>query len=65
MRARAITFASKVFRDRSRKPAGGGTGLGLWMVQRFVSAGDGKLDIKTSPGLGTTIRLIFPRAENE
>jgi signal transduction histidine kinase len=43
---------------------GNGTGLGLWMVQRFVSASDGKLDIKTNPGLGTTVRLIFPRDED-
>ena len=46
------------------KEPGNGTGLGLWLVQRFVDEGDGKLDIKTAPGLGTTVRLIFPRAEN-
>ncbi len=46
------------------KPPGSGIGLGLSMVQCFVSGSDGKLDIKTNPGLGTTVRLIFPRAEN-
>jgi signal transduction histidine kinase len=43
------------------KEPGNGTGLGLWMVQRFVSASDGKLDIQTNSGLGTTVRLIFPQ----
>ena len=46
------------------KEPGSGTGLGLWMVQRFVSECDGKLDIKAGPGLGTTVRLIFPRVED-
>jgi signal transduction histidine kinase len=36
----------------------------LWMVQRFVSASDGKLDIQTNSGQGTTVRVIFPRAES-
>ena len=31
----------------------------------LVSASDGKLDIQTNPGQGTTVRLIFPRAESE
>ena len=42
------------------KAPGSGTGLGLWMVQRFMTECDGKLDIETSPGQGTTVRLIFP-----
>jgi signal transduction histidine kinase len=46
------------------KEPGNGTGLGLWMVQRFVSASDGKLDIQTNSGQGTTVRVIFPRAES-
>lgn len=46
------------------KEPGSGTGLGLWMAQQFVSASDGKLDIKTNPGLGTAVRLIFPRVED-
>ena len=48
------------------KEPGSDAGLGLWMVQHFVSASDGRLDIETNPGQGTTVRLIFPGAsENE
>jgi len=43
---------------------GSAAGLGWWMVQRFVSASDGRLDIQTHPGQGTTVRVIFPRAES-
>lgn len=45
------------------KAPGQGTGLGLWMVQSFVTACEGKLEIDTAVGQGTTMRLIFPRAE--
>src|SRR5205823_4686267 len=44
----------------TKKP-GHGTGLGLWMVQRFVRACKGKLEIETAVGQGTNIRLLFPR----
>ena len=42
------------------KSPGKGTGLGLWMVQRFVRASEGKLEIETAVGRGTTVRLLFP-----
>lgn len=45
------------------KPPGQGSGLGLWMVQSFVTDWEGKLDIETAVGQGTTVRLTFPRAE--
>jgi signal transduction histidine kinase len=45
------------------KPRGKGTVLGLWMVKRFAAASGGELDIDTEVGRGTTVRLIFPRAE--
>jgi signal transduction histidine kinase len=45
------------------KPPGRGTGLGLWMVNRFAAACGGKLDIDTAPGKGTTVKLVFPRTE--
>jgi signal transduction histidine kinase len=45
------------------KPQGQGTGLGLWMVKRFISGCGGKLAIDTAVGQGTTVRLVFPRAE--
>ncbi len=43
------------------KAPGEGTGLGLWMVQCFMTMAGGRLKIDTTEGRGTTIRLIFPR----
>ena len=42
------------------KPRGKGTGLGLWLAQRFASTYDGKLKIETTQGQGTTVRLALP-----
>ncbi len=43
------------------KPLGKGTGLGLSMVKGFVEQSNGRLELQTAEGIGTTIRLIFPR----
>jgi signal transduction histidine kinase len=45
------------------KEPGRGTGLGLWMVERFAAAWGGRMDIQTAVGQGTTVRLVFPRAD--
>lgn len=42
----------------STKPAG--TGLGLPLVARVVAAHGGRLDIRSEPGQGTTVRMVFP-----
>ena len=42
------------------KPRGKGTGLGLWMAHRFASACNGKIEIETAQGRGTTVRLVLP-----
>ncbi len=42
------------------KPSGKGTGLGLAMVYGTMQAHGGRLDLRSSPGLGTEIILIFP-----
>lgn len=44
------------------KEQGKGTGLGLSMVYGFVSQSGGHLDITSTPGQGTTLKLIFPRS---
>ncbi len=43
------------------KECGQGTGLGLSMVHGFVEQSGGKLEIATTPGMGTAVRLVFPR----
>ena len=45
------------------KPLGKGTGLGLSMVKGFVEQSNGQLELQTTEGAGTTIRLVFPRLE--
>ena len=37
-----------------------GSGLGLAIVRKIVDAHDGKIDMKTSPGTGTAIRVTLP-----
>ena len=43
------------------KSPGEGTGLGLAMVQGFAQQSGGRLEIESQPGVGTTIRMIFPQ----
>ena len=40
-----------------------GTGLGLAMVYGMVERHEGKIEVDSQPGLGTTMRLIFPVRE--
>ena len=37
-----------------------GSGLGLAIVRKIVDAHDGRIDMRTSPGQGTTIRVTLP-----
>lgn len=39
-----------------------GTGLGLSMVYRIVQMHDGEIDVESTPGHGTTFRVLLPRA---
>ena len=38
-------------------------GIGLALVQDFVETAGGRMQIETSPGRGTTVRLSFPQVE--
>jgi signal transduction histidine kinase/CheY-like chemotaxis protein len=44
----------------STKATRGGTGLGLAMVYGMVQRHEGKIDIDSAPGRGTSVRLSFP-----
>src|SRR6188768_304692 len=37
-----------------------GSGLGLAIVRKIVDAHDGRIDLRTTPGRGTTIRMTLP-----
>ena len=39
---------------------GGGTGLGLGIVQRIVTSHDGRIEVTSEVGVGTTFRFILP-----
>ena len=45
------------------KAQGAGTGLGLAQVAEVARQSDGRLDIDSTPGRGTTARLILPAAK--
>lgn len=46
----------------STKAEGQGTGLGLWSVLRMLQGADGRWDIDTAPGVGTTVQMHLPPA---
>ncbi len=42
------------------KKRGQGTGLGLWVVAQLVRAHSAEIELKSSPGAGTTVRVAWP-----
>lgn len=56
--ARALTPFGQIDNKLSRKYDG--TGLGLPLTKKLVEIMKGKFEIKSEPGLGTTITLTFP-----
>jgi two-component system, cell cycle sensor histidine kinase and response regulator CckA len=47
------------------KQPGKGTGLGLASVQSIVALHGAHLAVESAPGVGTTFRIVFPRANAE
>jgi signal transduction histidine kinase len=39
-----------------------GTGIGLSMVYRIIQLHDGDVEVQSTPGHGTTFRVLLPRA---
>ena len=51
--------------DPSRSKTKGGFGLGLALVKEIATVHRAALDIQSTPGVGTTVRLTFPENGNE
>lgn len=54
----------KFYRADTSNTAIGGTGLGMGIVRYIVEAHEGEMNIQSQPGIGTTISIILPFAEN-
>jgi two-component system phosphate regulon sensor histidine kinase PhoR len=46
--------------DKARSREAGGTGLGLAIVRQIVSAHQGKIEVESSSGVGSTFRIFLP-----
>jgi len=46
--------------DKSRSRAKGGTGLGLPIVKHIILKHNGKIEVESEPGKGTTFRVFLP-----
>jgi two-component system phosphate regulon sensor histidine kinase PhoR len=46
--------------DKSRSRKAGGTGLGLSIVKHIVQQHGGRIELKSTPGLGSTFRVFLP-----
>ncbi|WP_079509417.1 sensor histidine kinase [Mesobacillus jeotgali] len=49
--------------NKARSRADGGTGLGLAIVDKLVKLHNGKMEIESSLGKGTSVKLYFPIVE--
>jgi signal transduction histidine kinase len=50
--------------DASRSRDSGGFGLGLAIAKAIVKRHNGRIEVKSQPGLGTTVQIALPCIEN-
>ncbi|MGN1318714.1 MAG: ATP-binding protein [Lachnospirales bacterium] len=50
--------------DKARSRAMGGNGLGLSIAKEIMDAHNGRIDVFSEVGVGTTMILVFPKREN-
>ena len=56
------TIFDSFTRERSSTESGQeGTGLGMAITKKLIELMDGRIDIQSAPGRGTTVRVYFPR----
>jgi hypothetical protein len=60
MTSEVVDRACEPFFTTKVRAAASGTGLGLATVRRIVEAAGGRLTIRSTPGLGTTVRVDLP-----
>lgn len=48
--------------DHSRSPDGGGTGIGLAIVEQIIKAHSGRLSVTSEPGRGSCFEVVLPGA---
>jgi signal transduction histidine kinase len=61
----AVTAPAPTLKSQSEPgivPSGSGEGIGLSIVKRLCELLDASLELETSPGEGTTFRVVLPRA---
>ena len=47
----------------NNKPSPKGNGLGLMIAKQLIAAQQGKLEIESEEGQGTTIRILLPTSD--